>query len=215
MCNNFRAFSLLSTVQSTVEQRTLNTILPLLLFGVPQHRYPTSDNCYSNQKNKGGTEEKPGNSARHARKRTLNIYTSFYGQKEPRGAGTRPQPHFHQLESRNECNHIVSYYGFNGNDNCQPSSEKENREETKDGGHSQVNRRIWLRSTEAIKFSFVTRNFSLLPAAKCQHMQKTKFQRPSHKKKIKIKENKKDKNNNINGEKMRKDNEEKSREKSA
>lgn len=78
-----------------------------------------------------------------------------------------------------------------------------------------MNRRIWLRSTEAIKFSFVTRNFSLLPAAKCQHMQKTKFQRPSHKKKIKIKENKKDKNNNINGEKMRKDNEEKSREKSA
>jgi len=34
-------------------------------------------------------------------------------------------------------------------------------------------------------------------------------------KKIKIKENKKDKNNNINGEKMRKDNEVKSREKSA
>jgi len=55
--------------------------------------------------------------------------------------------------------------------------------------HSQVNRRIWLRSTEAIKFSFVTRNFSPLPAAKCQHMQKTKFQRASHKK---IKENKKE-----------------------
>lgn len=102
----------------------------------------------------------------HARKRTLNIYTSLYGaaekatQSEHVREGGRwsriPTCDWHRSDWGWGCNHFVAY-SFNGNDNCWLYLLCRETEELQALQVRQVNRRTWRRSTEAIKSSFVTR----------------------------------------------------------